>query len=125
MRLRFRIFSAFLSKLVLQLMAVYLYYTPKDNLEAGSAAKVVDCILGLKAFYEWKLSMSNGNGLYKHMRSPLVMHSATRIHGRSTAGASSDSCRRLFDMSTASEKQPQLGEVGKLEGVIGFLLRQS
>ncbi|XVE61113.1 hypothetical protein DITRI_Ditri06bG0013700 [Diplodiscus trichospermus] len=89
----------------------------RDNLEAGSATKVVDCILTLKSYHECKqINCGNGNvnGYYKLTRSPMVMHSATKIHSR----ASSESCRRL-DMSAACEKQqPANGEIHKLEDTI-------
>ncbi|EOY09185.1 Kinesin heavy chain, putative isoform 3 [Theobroma cacao] len=87
----------------------------RDNLEAGSAAKVVDCILALKSYHEYKqINCGNGNGYYKLTRSPMVMHSATKIHSRS----SSESCRRL-EMSAICDKQPTSnGEIQKLEGTI-------
>ncbi|XP_021281976.1 kinesin-like protein KIN-14L [Herrania umbratica] len=87
----------------------------RDNLEAGSAAKVVDCILALKSYHEHKqINCGNGNGYYKLTRSPMVMHSATKIHSRS----SSESCRRL-DMSPICDEQPTSnGEIQKLEGTI-------
>ncbi|KAH7511832.1 hypothetical protein FEM48_Zijuj12G0024300 [Ziziphus jujuba var. spinosa] len=82
----------------------------RDTLEAGSGAKVVDCILALKSYHEGK-QISNGNGFYKFAKSPLVMHSANRMHSR----PSSDSCKRL-DMSVSCERQPPLeGENQKLE----------
>lgn len=80
----------------------------------GSAVKVVDCILALKSYHEWK-QMNCGNGPYKQARSPMVTHSAG---GSSQASATitSDSCRRL-DMSAACEKQlPTNDENQKLEG---------
>ncbi|KAL4313281.1 hypothetical protein GQ457_01G013160 [Hibiscus cannabinus] len=85
----------------------------QDNLEAGSASKVVDCILALKSYHECKqINCGNGNGYYKLTRSPMVMHSSTKIHSL----ASSESCRRL-DMSAACDKQPPSdGENHKLEG---------
>ncbi|XP_015583423.2 kinesin-like protein KIN-14L isoform X2 [Ricinus communis] len=73
----------------------------RDTLEAGSAAKVVDCILALKSYHECK-QMNGGNGFYKPIRSPVVMLPASANNPRSI---SSDSCRRL-DMSAAFEKQP-------------------
>ncbi|XVF56174.1 hypothetical protein PTKIN_Ptkin06aG0096400 [Pterospermum kingtungense] len=89
----------------------------RDNLEAGSAAKVVDCILALKSYHECKpINCGNGNvnGYYKLTRSPMVMHSAAKIHSRPP----SESCRRL-DMSAACEKQPPaIGEIHKLEDAI-------
>ncbi|PSS21172.1 Kinesin-like protein [Actinidia chinensis var. chinensis] len=76
----------------------------RENFEVGSSAKVVDCILALKAYHEWK-QMSGGNGTFKPPRSPLVMHSASRIHSRTSGAISSDSCRRL-ELSTASNNLP-------------------
>ncbi|XVE95920.1 hypothetical protein REPUB_Repub02eG0176700 [Reevesia pubescens] len=91
----------------------------RDNLEAGSTAKVVDCILALKSYHECKqINCGNGNGYYKLTRSPMVMHSATKIN----SGASSDSCRRL-DMSAGCDKQPPAdGEIRKIEDKIVRLL---
>ncbi|KAF2308053.1 hypothetical protein GH714_034772 [Hevea brasiliensis] len=73
----------------------------RDTLEAGSAAKVVDCILALKLYHECK-QINCGNGFYKSIRSPMVMHPANVNNSQSL---SSDSCRRL-DMPATSEKQP-------------------
>ncbi|GMI64778.1 hypothetical protein like AT3G10310 [Hibiscus trionum] len=90
-----------------------------DNLEAGSVAKVVDCLLALKSYHECKqINCGNENGYYKLTRSPMVMHSSTKIHLR----ASSESCRQL-DMSAACAKQPPAnGEIHKIEDTIVKLL---
>ena len=72
----------------------------KDTLEAGSAAKIVDCILGLKSCYQWKQS-SGGCGPWKHAKSPFVMQTASRIQSNSSFGSS---VRRL-DLSANSEKE--------------------
>ncbi|KAF8098817.1 hypothetical protein N665_0257s0031 [Sinapis alba] len=48
----------------------------KDNIECGSVSKVVDCILGLKAYHECKMS----NGFYKHVKTPPFQLSATKVH---------------------------------------------
>ncbi|OMO71404.1 hypothetical protein CCACVL1_18234 [Corchorus capsularis] len=87
----------------------------RDNLEAGSAAKVVDCILALKSYHECKqINCGNANGYYKLTRSPMVMHSATKMQSR----ALSESCRRL-DLSSACDKQPTAnGETNKLQDTI-------
>ena len=76
----------------------------QDAMEAGSAAKVVDCILTLKSYHEWK-QMGGGNGFLKNVKSPFSVHSASRMHARASGAISSDSCRRL-DMSATCEKQP-------------------
>ncbi|TQD69102.1 hypothetical protein C1H46_045365 [Malus baccata] len=88
-------------------------------MEAGSAAKVVDCVLSLKSYYEWK-QMSNGNGFTKYVKSPLVMVSANRLHSRASTVVPSDSCRHL-DMSAVCERQPPVeGDNQKVEGFIDF-----
>ncbi|KAK9922060.1 hypothetical protein M0R45_030542 [Rubus argutus] len=95
----------------------------RDTLDAGSAGKVVDCVLALRTYNEWK-QMSNGN--YKHIKSPLVMHSANRMHSRPPATASSHSCRNL-DMSAGLDRQPpiegdkQKPEVDSIESVVKLL----
>lgn len=99
---------------ILDQVIVGIYFS-QDALEAGSVAKVVDCILALKSYHEWK-QMGCRNGFYKNVKSPLVMHSASRTHTRASATTSLDSCRRL-DMSGTSEKQlPFEGNNQKLEG---------
>lgn len=92
-----------------------LNWISQDTLEAGSVCKVVDCILGLKAYYEWK-QMNNSDGLHKHMRSPLVMHSTNRMNARSSAATPLDSRRQLFDASCTNDRQDPIGENGRFEG---------
>ncbi|XP_021619928.1 kinesin-like protein KIN-14L isoform X1 [Manihot esculenta] len=87
----------------------------RDALEAGSAAKVVDCILALKFYHECK-QMNGGNGFTKPIRSPMVMRPA----GMNNSGSlSSDSCRCL-DMSAASEMPAD--DIQKLSDLIVKLL---
>lgn len=73
-------------------------------MENGSAAKVVDCILSLKSFQELK-QMNNQSGSKRHIKSPLLMQSASRMHSRATAVTPSDACRRL-ELSATMEKTP-------------------
>ncbi|XP_022888275.1 kinesin-like protein KIN-14L [Olea europaea var. sylvestris] len=88
----------------------------RENLEEGSS-KVVDCILSLKAFHEWK-QMTGGNGTYKPQRSPLITHSAGRIHARTSDSVIFHSSRKL-DMSAAFDKSlPTDSEIQKFEDVI-------
>ncbi|KAL6555389.1 hypothetical protein OROGR_006647 [Orobanche gracilis] len=89
----------------------------RENLEVGSSTKVVDCILALKDYHEWK-QMTGGNGLYKPPRSPHVVHSAGRINARTPGLVSCDSARKL-DVSRGSNK-PMASEsdVRKLEEAI-------
>ncbi|XP_038689595.1 kinesin-like protein KIN-14L [Tripterygium wilfordii] len=95
----------------------------RDTLELGSASKVVDCILALKSYHEWK-QKNGGNGFYKHVRSPMVMHSTSSKQSRSLAVISSGSRRRL-DLSPAPEKPlPADGEHRKLEDLIAKVLAE-
>jgi kinesin family protein C2/C3 len=75
----------------------------QESVENGSAGKIVDCILSLKWFHESK-QMNNQSGS-KHMKSPLVMQSISRLQQRATTALPSDACRRL-DLSATSEKKP-------------------
>nr|XP_016494624.1 PREDICTED: kinesin KP1-like [Nicotiana tabacum] len=89
----------------------------RDNIEAGSLTKVVDCILELKAYHEWK-QMTGGVGCYKPLRSPLLTPSRGRIQARQPMTINSDSCRRL-EMSAACPKQSAAeDEIQKIEGII-------
>ncbi|KAK2416907.1 kinesin protein KIN-14I [Trifolium repens] len=75
----------------------------RESVENGSAGKIVDCILSLKWFHESK-QMNNQSGS-KHMKSPLVMQSISRLQQRATTALPTDACRRL-DLSATSEKKP-------------------
>lgn len=93
----------------------------QENLE-GSSTKIVDCILALKNYHEWK-QMTGGNGVYKPPRSPLVVHSAGRMQSRTPVLVSRDISRQL-DMSGGSNKAvPSASDIKKLEGrLTAFLL---
>ncbi|XP_011048086.1 PREDICTED: kinesin-4 [Populus euphratica] len=91
----------------------------RDSLETGSGTNVVDCILALKSYHEYK--QMNPNGFYKPARSPMVIHSAIRNNSQPI---SSDSCRRL-DMSAACEKEPPTdSELKKIEDLIAKKLAE-
>ncbi|KAJ0959848.1 hypothetical protein J5N97_000448 [Dioscorea zingiberensis] len=75
----------------------------KDTVEKGSATKIVDCILGLKSYYEWK-QCNGGSGPWKLVKSPLVVHSVGRTQSNAISPGSSISCRKL-DLSAPSDKQ--------------------
>ncbi|KAK6941802.1 Kinesin motor domain [Dillenia turbinata] len=85
----------------------------RDSLEAGSAAKVVDCILALKLHHELKTENA-GIGFYKHTRSPLVSHSVSKLHSR----AFSDSGRHLDMSITTAENPPKDSQVQNFEDSI-------
>nr|XP_004306197.2 PREDICTED: kinesin-4 [Fragaria vesca subsp. vesca] len=97
----------------------------RDTLEAGSVGKVVDCVLALRSYNVWK-KMGNVNGYYKHIKSPLVMHSANRMHSRTPPMVSSHSCRNL-DMSAGLDRQLSIEDdkrkpkVDSIESVVKLL----
>ncbi|KAL3585302.1 hypothetical protein D5086_012169 [Populus alba] len=94
-------------------------FEASDLERAGSGTNVVDCILALKSYHEYK--QMNPNGFYKPARSPMVIHSAIRNNSQPI---SSDSCRRL-DMSAACEKEPPTGsELKKIEDLIAKKLAE-
>ncbi|PIN16066.1 Kinesin (KAR3 subfamily) [Handroanthus impetiginosus] len=89
----------------------------RENLEEGSSMKVVDCILELKAYHEWK-QMTGGNGLYKPPRSPVVLNSAGRLHSLTPGSVARVSSRQL-DMSGESNKLVRsASDIRKLEDKI-------
>ncbi|KNA18749.1 hypothetical protein SOVF_067930 [Spinacia oleracea] len=79
----------------------------QENFEAGSAARIADCILALKSYYEWK-EWSGGKGVYKHVtiKSPLLQ-SAAKNFSRPLNAISSQPSRRLdmSGLSAVDEKQ--------------------
>ncbi|KAJ8437059.1 hypothetical protein Cgig2_025906 [Carnegiea gigantea] len=77
----------------------------RENFEAGSAARVADCILALKSYHEWK-EWSGGTGVYKHVtaKSPLVLHSAAKNFTWPLSTVMPQPRRRL-DMSPVDDRQ--------------------
>ncbi|XP_028761518.1 kinesin-like protein KIN-14L isoform X1 [Neltuma alba] len=89
----------------------------RDAVDVGSVSKVVDCVLALKSHQEWK-GTNTENGSNRHLRSPFLMHSASRMYPRPSAAISSDACRRL-DLSATSDQEHSLeGDFQKPEGKI-------
>ncbi|KAJ8471978.1 hypothetical protein OPV22_026321 [Ensete ventricosum] len=74
----------------------------RDTVEAGSAAKIVDCILALKIFHELQQS-NGGNGPWKHVKSPMVPQSFGQL--RSLIFSSGSVNAGCLDMPTTAEKQ--------------------
>uniref|UniRef100_A0A0E0JG88 Kinesin-like protein n=1 Tax=Oryza punctata TaxID=4537 RepID=A0A0E0JG88_ORYPU len=50
----------------------------KDNIDAGSVGKIVDCVISLKSYHEWK-QRGGSNGPLKHLKSPLATRSASHV----------------------------------------------
>ncbi|KAL9237958.1 hypothetical protein vseg_012446 [Gypsophila vaccaria] len=77
----------------------------RESFQAGSAARIADCILALKSYHQWKES-SGGNGVYKHatVKSSLFLRSASENFSR-TSNTSSLQPRRQPDVLPAGTKQ--------------------
>ncbi|KAK9128780.1 hypothetical protein Syun_017577 [Stephania yunnanensis] len=73
----------------------------RDSTEAASTVKIVDCILALKSYHEWKQWNGGANGSFKYARSPIVprIHSTSRIEL-----VDSSKMRKHLDMSMFSDK---------------------
>lgn len=89
-------------------------------MEEGSSTKVVDCILALKDYHEWK-QMTGGIGVYKPPRSPLIVNSAGRICPR-TPGLTSHKSSRRLDMFGSSNKPTPSENDSKVEGSLACFL---
>ncbi|GMH29534.1 hypothetical protein Nepgr_031377 [Nepenthes gracilis] len=91
-------------------LSLFFYVFSLESFEAGSAGRVGDCILALKSYHEWKQTNA-GDGFYKNVKSPLVLHSANKNLSRPLNALSTDACRHL-DMSAED------GDKGSLEDSI-------
>ncbi|KAL8208536.1 hypothetical protein R6Q57_007948 [Mikania cordata] len=87
----------------------------RDNMVAGSSAKIVDCVLGLKEYNDRK-QKKKGNETFRHdFRSPLIMHS----NGRNPKSAMCLNLNKQLDISVNLEKQPPFQDPAqKLEDLI-------
>ncbi|ONM29500.1 P-loop nucleoside triphosphate hydrolase superfamily protein with CH (Calponin Homology) domain [Zea mays] len=65
----------------------------KDNLDAGTVGKIVDCVISLKSYHEWKQA-GGANGPNKYMKSPLAVRSS-QIQSENVASGPSPSLKRL------------------------------
>ncbi|KAK3163171.1 hypothetical protein QOZ80_1AG0000130 [Eleusine coracana subsp. coracana] len=107
----------------------------KDNMDIGSVGKIVDSVISLKSYHEWK-QVGGASGSLKHMKSPLATRSSL-LQPDHVASGPSPSQKRLHmadadrqtskDVDQSSEeadvdKQPfqnmDQGAVEKLQKVI-------
>ncbi|CAI9099881.1 OLC1v1036765C1 [Oldenlandia corymbosa var. corymbosa] len=88
----------------------------RENVEEGLSTKVVDCLLALKAYQEWK-QMPGSNGVFKPPRSPFVVHSSCRPNSRPQGTTISNSCRQL-ELSSSEKPPPALPENQKFQDYI-------
>ncbi|KAL9255675.1 Kinesin-like protein, partial [Drosera capensis] len=73
----------------------------REAYEAGSAGRVVDCILALKAYHDLK-QVNGGSGVSKRVKSPLLTTSGSKNLSRPQNAAATKSHRQL-DMSAAGD----------------------
>ncbi|KAH6818764.1 P-loop nucleoside triphosphate hydrolases superfamily protein with CH domain-containing protein [Perilla frutescens var. frutescens] len=95
----------------------------RENLEDGSSTKVVDCILALKDYHEWK-QMTGGSGVYKPPRSPLIVNSTGRICPRTPGLTTCNSSRRLDMSGTSNKSMPSESGIRKVEDTIVKVLAE-
>ncbi|GAB4851624.1 hypothetical protein Ancab_031026, partial [Ancistrocladus abbreviatus] len=78
----------------------------EETFEAGSVARIVDCILALKSHHELK-KINWGNGSNKHVKSPLVLHSESKNFSRGSNALSTEPCRCLDMLTRFSKESPE------------------
>ncbi|KAF0917634.1 hypothetical protein E2562_020994 [Oryza meyeriana var. granulata] len=77
----------------------------KDNIDAGSVGKIVDCVISLKSYHEWK-QRGGSSGPLKHLKSPLAARSASHVQSEYVCSGSSSTQKRLDLTETDTERQP-------------------
>uniref|UniRef100_A0A0D9UYY7 Kinesin-like protein n=1 Tax=Leersia perrieri TaxID=77586 RepID=A0A0D9UYY7_9ORYZ len=76
----------------------------KDNIDAGSVGKIVDCVISMKSYHDWK-QRGGSNGPPKHLKSPLAARSASHVQSEYVCSESSSTQKRLDLIETDSERQ--------------------
>ncbi|CAL4978852.1 unnamed protein product [Urochloa decumbens] len=76
----------------------------QDNLDAGTVGKIVDCIISLKSYHEWKQS-GGATGTIKYMKSPLAVR-FSQIQSENFALEPSLSQKRLDLTEPDADTQP-------------------
>ncbi|XP_052153403.1 kinesin-like protein KIN-14A isoform X2 [Oryza glaberrima] len=77
----------------------------KDNIDAGSVGKIVDCVISLKSYHEWR-QRGGSYGHLKHLKSPLATRSASHVQSEYVCSGSSSTPKRLDLVETDTERQP-------------------
>lgn len=78
---------------------------PQDNLDAGTVAKIVDCVISLKSYHEWKQA-GGASGPTKYMKSPLAVRGASQIQSQNAALGPSPPQKRLDLADPVADTQP-------------------
>lgn len=77
----------------------------QDNIDAGSVGKIVDCVISLKSYHEWR-QRGGSYGHLKHLKSPLATRSASHVQSEYVCSGSSSTPKRLDLVETDTERQP-------------------
>lgn len=93
----------------------------QDNLDVGSVGKIVDCVISLKSYQEWKQG-GGANGPLKYMKSPLAPRSASQVQSENVACGSSTSLKRPDLTETDGERQPSQTVGPNMEGLCCIFL---
>ncbi|KAM0851108.1 hypothetical protein ACQ4PT_052632 [Festuca glaucescens] len=94
----------------------------KENVDAGSVGKIVDCVNSLKSYHERK-QLGGANGSFKFMKSPLAPRSAVHVQSENLALGSSTPQKRLDMTVTDSEGHSSQSGVPNMEEAIEKLQR--
>ncbi|KAM0858994.1 hypothetical protein ACQ4PT_047517 [Festuca glaucescens] len=94
----------------------------KENVDAGSVGKIVDCVNSLKSYHERK-QCGGANGSFKFMKSPLAPRSAVPVQSEIFALGSSTTQKRLDMTVTDSEGHASQSGVSNMEEAIEKLQR--
>ncbi|VAH75433.1 unnamed protein product [Triticum turgidum subsp. durum] len=96
----------------------------KDNLDAGSVGKIVDCVNSLKSYQERK-KCSETYGPVKYMKSPLAPCSAIHVRSENVTSGSStpQKCLDLKEIDAEGQSFQNVGPnmeeaIGKLQRII-------
>lgn len=99
----------------------------QESLQPGSTTKIVDCILALKAYYEWK--QCGGNGSLKYagpLRSPMVPRNSGNFLQHSTPCVPVKAPETLPNPSVGNmdEGEKRLDDIFQSKDVIGAWLKR-
>jgi kinesin family member C2/C3 len=81
----------------------------QDNIDTGSMGKIVDSVISLKSYHEWKKG-DGANGPLKYIKSPLATRSSLHQPEHVASGPSpSQKCLHLVDADGQPSKNVDRG----------------
>eukprot|EP00253_Pinus_taeda_P031313 PITA_31313 len=99
----------------------------QESLRPGSTTKIVDCILALKSYYEWK--QCGGNGSWKYagpLRSPMIPRSTGNLLQLSTPCVPVRDTETLPDLSIINmdDGEKRLGDIFQSKDTMGAWIKR-